>query len=143
MKRELVTSYRLSPHSRCSSLRTPPSGRANRFSVELNKLEPNEGDCRAYLVLENKSASAFESLKLDVVVFDTDGIVAKRLAVEAAPLPLGKTSLKVFDIGGLACDRVGRVLLNEVMTCADDAEERGDCLELMSTSSRATISFIK
>ena len=111
--------------------------------VELNKLEPSEGDCRAYLVMENRSASAFESLKLDVVVFDTDGIVAKRLAVEAAPLPLGKTSLKVFDIGGLSCDRVGRVLLNEVMTCADDAQARGDCLELMSTSSRATISFIK
>ena len=111
--------------------------------VELNKLEPNEGDCRAYLVMKNESASAFESLKLDVVVFDTDGIVAKRLAVEAAPLPRDKTSLKVFDIGGLPCDRVGRVLLNEVMTCADDAQERGDCLELMTTSSRAAIDFIK
>ena len=111
--------------------------------VELNKLEPNEGDCRAYLVLENGSASAFESLKLDVVVFDTDGIVAKRLAVEAAPLPLGKTSLKVFDIGGLPCDQVGRVLLNEVMTCADASQARGDCLALMSTSSRAPIPFIK
>ena len=111
--------------------------------VELNKLEPNESDCRAYLVLENRSSSAFESLKLDVVVFDTDGIVAKRLAVEAAPLPLGKTSLRVFDIGGLPCDRVGRVLLNEVMTCADDSQARGDCLALMSTSSRARISFIK
>ena len=93
--------------------------------------------------MENKSASAFESLKLDIVVFDTDGIVAKRLAVEAAPLPLGKTSLKVFDIGGLLCDRVGRVLLNEVMTCADDSQARGDCLELISTSSRAPNSFIK
>ena len=118
-------------------------GSDESLPVELNKLEPNGDDCRAYLVLENKSTSAFESLKLDVVVFDTDGIVAKRLAVEAAPLPLGKTSLKVFDIGGLPCDRVGRVLLNEVMTCADDAQDRGDCLELMSTSSRAEISFFK
>ena len=119
------------------------AGSDESILVELNKLEPNDGDCRAYLVMENRSTSAFESLKLDVVVFDTDGIVAKRLAVEAAPLPLGKTSLKVFDIGGLPCDRVGRVLLNEVMTCADDAQARGDCLELMSTSSRARISFIK
>ena len=118
-------------------------GSDESLPVQLNKLEPNEGDCRAYLVLENKSASAFESLKLDVVVFDTDGIVAKRLAVEAAPLPLDKTSLKVFDIGGLPCDRVGRVLLNEVMTCEDASQERGDCLALMSTSSRAPIPFIK
>ena len=118
-------------------------GSDESIPVELNKLEPNDGDCRAYLVLENRSVSAFESLKLDVVVFDTDGIVAKRLAVEAAPLALGKTSLKVFDIGGLPCERVGRVLLNEVMTCADASQERGDCLELMTTSSRARISFIK
>ena len=118
-------------------------GSDESITVELNKLEPNDGDCRAYLVMKNRSASAFESLKLDIVVFDTDGIVAKRLAVEAAPLPLAKTSLKVFDIGGLPCDQVGRVLLNEVMTCADDSQARDDCLALMSTSSRASILFIK
>ena len=113
------------------------------LEVELNKLEPNKEACRAYLVLENQVPSAFEALKLDLVMFDPDGIVAKRLAVEAGPLPAGKTRLKVFDVGGLACDRIGRMLLNDVLACKDGTGTRGDCLALISTSARNGLSFIK
>jgi len=112
-------------------------------SVELNKLEPNGAACRAYLVLENGTASAFETLKLDLVMFDTDGVVAKRLAVETAPLPAAKTSLKVFDMDGLPCERVGRVLLNDVMACADASGARDDCLGLVAPAARGPLEFIK
>lgn len=111
--------------------------------VELNKLEPHGEACRAYLVLENATGSAFEELKLDLVLFDTDGVVARRLAVEMAPLPAGKTSLKVFDISGLACDAIGRVLLNDVLACADAAGAREDCLALVSPTARGAVRFIK
>ena len=113
------------------------------IQAELNKLEPSNGDCHAYLVLENTSSSAFEALKLDVVVFDTDGIVERRLAVQAAPLPPGKTSLKIFNVGDLQCDRIGRLLLNDVLDCADGAGARHDCLALLSTTARAAVPFIK
>lgn len=113
------------------------------IQVELNKLEPSNGDCRAYLVLENKSASAFEVLKIDIVIFGTGGIVEGRLAVQTAPLPQGKTSLKVFDVGGLACERIGRLLLNDVLDCADGAGARDDCLALLSTSARTAVPFIE
>jgi len=112
-------------------------------TVELNKLEPNGGACRAYLVLENGTASAFDTLTLDLVMFDTDGVVAKRLAVETAPLPAGKTSLKVFDIDGLPCGAVGRVLLNDVMACADASGPRDDCLGLVAPAARGPVAFVK
>jgi len=112
-------------------------------TVELNKLEPNGEACRAYLVLENGAARAFETLRLDLVMFDADGVVARRLGVEAAPLPAGKTSLKVFDLDGLSCGQVGRVLLNDVLACADASGARGDCLSLVSVSSRGPVEFIK
>lgn len=111
--------------------------------IELNKLEPIDQVCRAYLVLENETASAFESLRLDMVMFDTDGVVAKRLAVETAPLPAGKTSLKVFDIEDLGCDAIGRVLLNAVMTCTDGSGGRDDCLDLIVPASRSAVEFFK
>lgn len=113
------------------------------IGVELNKLQPSKGDCHAYLVLENKSAGAFKSLKLDVVIFGTDGIVEKRLAVQTAPLPPGKTSLKVFDIGGLPCERIGRLLLNDVLDCTDGTGKRDDCLAMLSATARAAVPFIK
>lgn len=113
------------------------------LTLELNKLEPNNEACRAYLVLENRVQSAFETLKLDLVMFDPDGVVAKRLAVETAPLPAGKTRLKVFDIGGLSCAQIGRLLLNDVLSCKDGSGTRNDCLALISTSARDGLSFIK
>lgn len=111
--------------------------------AELNKLEPSNGDCRAYLVLENESSDTFEALMLDVVIFGTAGVVERRLAVRAAPLAAGKTSLKVFDVSGLSCERIGRLLLNDVLECADGAGKRDDCLALLSTTTRAAVPLIK
>ena len=111
--------------------------------VELDKLEDAGNACRDYLLVENASGIGFESLKLDLVMFDPDGIIADRLAVEAAPLPVGKTGLRVFDIPGLACAGMGRMLLNDVVACADATGPRSDCLGLLSTRTRARVEFIK
>ena len=114
-----------------------------KVEIELNKLEPNGPACRAYLVVENTTQSAFETLKLDLVMFDPEGIVARRFAVETAPLPASKTSLKAFDIDGLPCEQVARVLLNDVMECADGSGVRADCLALIETSARGALKFMK
>lgn len=113
------------------------------IGVELNKLESLDNGCRAYLVVENHTADAFESLRLDLVMFDADSIVAKRLAVEAAPLPAEKTTLKVFDINELACEGIGQILLNDVLACSDASGNRGDCLGLLSVTSRSNVPFLK
>ena len=114
-----------------------------RIGVELNKLEPLASACRAYLVLTNKAGMAFRDLKLDLVIFDTDGIVARRVAVQGGPIPNGKTSLKVFDIDGVQCAKVSRFLLNGVMTCDAEGGKPGDCAGLIDTTSRAAAPLIK
>src|SRR3546814_7646809 len=65
---------------------------APHLAIELNKLETvGEGPaCRVYLVFQNTTPQDFEKLRLDLVVFGTDGVVAKRLSVDAAPLPASK-----------------------------------------------------
>lgn len=111
--------------------------------VELNKLEPTEENCRAYLLFENRTAVDFRSLKLDLVMFNTEGIINKRLAVEGGPLPPGKTSVKLFDIQGVGCDAVERILLNGVLACSDPEGERSGCAELIETASRSSAGFFK
>ena len=111
--------------------------------VELNKLEANGTSCRAYLMMRNDAGAGFESLKLDLVMFDTDGMVSRRLAVEAAPLRAGKTSLKVFVIPDQPCDGISRVLLNDILACHGAAGPQGDCLDLVETASRTAAPFIK
>jgi len=124
----------------------PAAGHAapeGTVSIELNKLEPNGAACRAYVVLNNATEAVFKTLKLDLVMFDTDGIVAKRLAVETAPLAAGKTSLKVFDIDGLGCPQIGRMLLNDVISCDASGDSSGDCLAAMAPKTRGDVPFIK
>lgn len=113
------------------------------LQIELNKLEPQANACRAYLVLQNGTESTFDSLRLDLVAFDVDGIVAKRLAVEAAPLPPGKTSLKLFDMSELSCDGIGHLLLNSVLACGDQNGERADCLDGIDVSAKPGLKLIK
>lgn len=120
---------------------TAESTSESGVAIELNKLEPNEGACRAYLVVKNRSGRAFDSLKLDLVMFDGDGVVARRLAVQAAPLSAGKTSLKVFDITGQDCGGIGSILLNDVIDCAP--AEGASCLDLVTASARGTVPFVK
>lgn len=112
-------------------------------ALELNKLEPVDGACRAFLVIRNATPARFETLQLDLVMFDTDGIVAKRLAVDAAPLPAEKTLLKVFDIKGQSCGQIGQILLNGVLACRDSEGQRDDCLKMLSVTSRGEVLFIK
>lgn len=111
--------------------------------IELNKLEPNGDACRAYVVLNNTTAAAYGTLKLDLVLFDADGIVVKRLAVETAPLAAGKTSLKVFDIDGLACGHIGRMLLNDVIACDKAGKASDDCMDGLTPTARGSVPFIK
>lgn len=122
-----------------------PAAQAQNGSVqvELNKLEPQTNACRAYLVLQNGTESTFDSLRLDLVAFDSDGIVAKRLAVEAAPLPPSKTSLKLFDMSELSCDGIGHLLLNSVLACGDQTGTREDCLDIIDVSAKPGLSLIK
>jgi len=127
----------------CLSAGTASAAGKGGIGVELNKLEAAGDACRAYLLLSNGTAAAFTALKLDLVTFDTDGIVQRRVAVEAAPIGAGKTSLKVFDISGIQGQAIGRMLLNGVMSCKGAKAEHADCLALVSVSSRAAQPFIK
>ncbi|HLS18753.1 MAG TPA: hypothetical protein VK090_03000 [Paracoccaceae bacterium] len=113
------------------------------LSIELNRLDAAENTCKASLVVSNGTGTGFESLVLDLVMFDSDGIIAGRMAVELAPLPPAKTSVRAFSLGGMECESVGRVLLNTVVACETAEGEQDRCLEMIRTSSRTDVPFIE
>lgn len=114
-----------------------------KIGVELNKVEDQGGGCRLYFVLDNATPSAFELYKLDLVMFGTDGVIARRLAVEVGPLRPTKTSVKLFDVASLPCAGIGTVLVNDVLSCKVGADERPNCIDLIAVASRAKIALTK
>ena len=125
------------------ALTAPVQAQSGGLSVELNRMDATDGGCSVYFVLENGTGRSFEDLSLDLVMFDTEGVVASRLAVQFAPLPSGKTALRVFDVPNLACGDMGRMLLNDAVGCRDAEGREGGCLAAVATASRTEVEFIK
>jgi hypothetical protein len=106
------------------------------LAIELNKLESFDKGCRAYVVVNN-TGEAYQAVKLDLVLFQPDGVIARRFAVDLAPLKASKKTVKLFEIEGIACEKIASVLVNEVMECRADAGPVTDCFSRMSFSSVA------
>lgn len=112
--------------------------------LELNRLEARAEGCRVWLLLGNPGAEAVDPLRLDLVLFDRGGVVARRLAVEAGPLAAAKTTVRIFDVPGQPCDAIGGVLMNDVLACGPTPEGRAACLARLTLSSRpAGVTFEK
>jgi len=123
----------------------PPSPGA--IPLELNKLEPLTSGgpgCRAYFVVANPDAAPIEQLRIDLILFGTDGVIARRLAFDLGPLGPKKTSVRLFDVAGLPCDGIGRMLVNDVLLCKSTQEEdHAGCLDRLALSSRTSVPLQK
>jgi hypothetical protein len=106
--------------------------------IELNRLEPRDGGaCRIWLVLNNGGAEALDPVRLDLVLFGRDGVIARRIAVDVGPLPAGRVQARIFDLTGQACEGLGQVLLNDFLACGTaDAAPRAACMDRAALASR-------
>lgn len=113
------------------------------LSLELNKVEASETGCRVYLVADNQSEIMLATLRLDLVFFQTDGVIGKRVALDLAPVKAKKRVVKAFDIDKLKCDGIGSILINEIADCRSDSGPLENCLGHMSLKSLSTVQLTK
>ena len=117
------------------------AGPDSAIRVELNGVESAEKTCRLTFVLENKTKNTLESLKLDLAVFNPEGVVQRRLVTEMAPIRSGKTMVRTFALDG-ECGQIGSILVNDVTICAPANPEV--CLDQLALSSRVkSVRFFK
>mgnify|MGYP001829188163 CR=1 FL=1 len=114
-------------------------GEPGRLTIELNKLEPQGEACRSYLVIDNATSVALTELVLDLYVFNRDGVIERRIAMDTREVPPGKTQVRLFDIRDIDCETIGRLLINGVLSCRDAAGDRADCQGLLALRSRAGV----
>lgn len=102
-----------------------------RATIELNRLEARAEGCRVWLVLRNPTLVGHDRVRLDLLLFAPDGVVARRMVVDAGALPAEKTMARIFDAPGLGCEGIGTALLNDVTGCGV-----APCLAQFATASR-------
>jgi hypothetical protein len=113
------------------------------ISLELNKLEPSDKGCRAYVVVSNPTSTTYDANKLDLVMFQTDGVIGRRFALDLAPLRPSKRAVKLFELDGTQCDGIGSFLVNDVMECKADGSAVNDCLARMKVNSLTKVEISK
>ncbi|MCP1335383.1 hypothetical protein [Futiania mangrovi] len=113
------------------------------IDIELNKLEPQENGCLAYMVLKNGLEQPVTGLRLETYLFDADGIIVQPLTVDVAPIRASSTVIKRFVIPAVQCTAIGRVHLNDVTQCQIGGKDADGCIARIATTSRAGIDFTR
>jgi hypothetical protein len=112
-------------------------------TLELNKLEKSEKGCRAYVVISNSTTTSYDAFKLNLVMFQTDGIIGRSFALDLAPVRPDKSSVKMFDLDGADCENIGKFLVNDVMECRATSGPAEDCLARLKVKSLTKVEISK
>ena len=121
---------------------TAAGAKAGSLTIELNKLESQKESCRAYVVVTNNGSTVYQALKLDLVLFQPDGVIGRRFALDLGPVKAQKRSVKLFDLD-TPCDQVGSLLINDVLECNGETGSIPNCLADLTATSLAKAKLTK
>ncbi len=107
--------------------------------IELNAVDPQDGACRLIFVAENETGSDLSALVLEAVLFGSSGRVEALTLLDFRDLPAARLRVRSFDMAGVDCAGISRLLINDVATC-DGAV---DCASALSVSSRVPIEMLQ
>ena len=116
---------------------TAPSG----LAIELNAIQPADAGCRVTFLAVNGLGADLERASVETALFDASGAIERIVTLDFKALSPGKTKVLQFELAGLDCADLGRVLINDITACDGPGLEPGACLAGLTTSSRAPIDF--
>lgn len=116
----------------CAALAAGPGS----LALELNKAADVNGACRLTYVATNGTGSDLDQLSLDVVAFDSAGVESLRMILDFGRMPRDKTKVAEFDLPNLACGKVSKLLLNDVLQCTANGAAVADCAGSIAPSSK-------
>jgi hypothetical protein len=114
-----------------------------RLAIELNKLEDTDEGCRSLFVFDNETGHELNRFQVDLILFDREGVYAKQLLLDMAPLYEDKKVLASFLLAEDPCASIGSVLINDVPWCENGAGATVDCVKLLEVESRTEVPLEK
>ncbi|KIC45648.1 MAG: hypothetical protein AB3N07_03355 [Ruegeria sp.] len=113
-----------------------------KLSIELNKFEAGEsGGCRAFFLFRNQTDNSFEDFEMSLAILDGNGVIDRLLSIDASPLPVQRTVLKLFEIPDIDCANISEILLHDLPACKPQNAEPIDCFPLLSLDSKTSASL--
>jgi hypothetical protein len=114
-----------------------------QLTIELNKLEDTEEGCRSLFVFDNETGHELHRFRLDLILFDREGVYAKQLMLDMAQLYEDKKVLTSFVLAEDPCSSLGSILINDVPWCENGAGAAVDCVKQLEVRSRSDVPLEK
>lgn len=122
-----------------------PAGAADpgELVIELNKLEDTQEGCRSVFVFDNGTGHELNRFRIDLILFDQQGVYDKQILLDMAPLYEDKKVLASFLLDEEPCTAIGSILVNDVPLCENGAGTELDCVPLLRVWSRTYVPLEK
>ncbi len=120
-----------------------PATAGDGLLLELNRVEETEGGCQAFFLLNNRTGHVLDAFRLELILFDRDGIVADRLRVDMAPVREAKRTMSTYVLPGTPCAEIGSILVNDIPLCEARDGAEVDCVDLLEVDHRDAIALEK
>lgn len=114
------------------------------LTVELNKVEDAEGGgCQAYFLFRNATGKSFEGFEMSLAILDGNGVIDRLLSIDASPLPIERTTLKLFAIPEITCADISEIVLHDMASCKPQNEPEADCFQFLDLQSKTNAALVK
>ncbi|MEJ8474370.1 hypothetical protein [Roseibium algae] len=118
----------------------------NNLSLELNRASETANGCMLSFVASNSTGQALGGLAYEFVLFNADGLVDQMTAFDFGAIQDQKTVVRQFELAGVKCPSIGKILVNGAARCDLVDPQPGTenmCITALEPKTRTTIAFIK
>lgn len=111
------------------------------LALDLNALQPSQNGCRLTFVVANNLTTPIDRTAFEMALFNRQGVVDRLSVLDFKGLPAGKTKVSRFDLSGVQCDAISRVLINDATACEGAGTAADACISSLRTTSKSGIQF--
>ena len=112
-----------------------------QFALELNAIQSADAGCRITFLATNRLGGPLDRAAVEVALFGPTGSIDRIVTLDFKNLAEGKTKVLQFELAGLDCADVSRVLVNDIGTCEGDGIAPESCLAGLAATARPDITF--
>ena len=111
------------------------------LALELNALQAAETGCRVTFLATNALGGTLDRAAVELALFDAGGTIVRIVTLDFKNLSQGKTKVLQFELADLACDGIGRLLVNDITACEGTGLLPTACLDGLVTTAKPSVEF--
>lgn len=109
--------------------------------LRLDQAVAGSGQCQLVFVVENRTGTALDQVQAETVLLTPETRVLQLTLLDFQALPADSLRVRSFNLPGIDCGAVGRVLFNALPICSPLGADA--CARALQVGSNTTIEVLK